>query len=239
MSRNLFHDLYPFKTDRLSLDARIRRLVRDLNSVFVAHFLPNSDKRGGFRLETADGLNSMGTQGGNDFGVYSAQTSIVSGAQLFFKTNNVWDGVNDKFVTAAPASQFFFGVSYPSPQFRTNANSPVAGGNIVWGPHRSLLPVTVTNANGTSTRFADGTQICTFTTPATASEETWIYPQSFTTTPNIQATINADGGTVDLICMVRFSSNTSATVRKRYWDGSQWQSAVTEPVFLMAIGRWY
>lgn len=237
MSKNIFQDLLPFKTDRLSLDARIRRLIRDLNTAFSAYFLPNFDKRGGVRVETADGLNSLGTQTTTDFGVHASQVlSLMGGQSVHLKTNN---SDENRFIASAPARQMFFSPSDSAPYFRSSTNNPpVAGDEITWGTPQPLLPLVTTNANGTSIRFGNGIQICTHITPANSSDETWTYPQPFIAKPVVTATIDAVGGNLVFLCFVFQATSTSATVSKRYWGGGNWNPAVSEPAHLTAIGRW-
>ena len=93
-----------------------------------------------------------------------------------------------------------------------------------------------TNATGSYTRLADGTQICRrsgFATVAGAAA-TWTFPMSFAEAPAITAT-PISGAAARLVTI----SNRSATaVDVSSFDASG-SDAVTPSCDLLAIGRWY
>lgn len=99
------------------------------------------------------------------------------------------------------------------------------------------------NANGEFVRYADGTQICTFTAPAidcnsatgamfqTAAASTWTFPAAFTASPAVSGSA---GSNVRWLAMG--PPTTSAVTYRAMAPGSS--STAVAPT-LTAIGRWF
>lgn len=90
------------------------------------------------------------------------------------------------------------------------------------------------NANGSFTRFPDGTMICSHTIATSSSDNaTWTYPYLFSSIQSVQATANT-GAEQSLSARVNSANNSSTQVS--VFDSSN-QRAFTG-VNLTAIGRW-
>lgn len=97
------------------------------------------------------------------------------------------------------------------------------------------------NANGEYVRFADGTQICTFTDTGlaaataygaiykTASVANWTFPAAFAVAPYIN-------GTADNRWVIK---STASTTQTGYLHASAISSAGAQLTTLTAIGRWF
>jgi hypothetical protein len=94
-------------------------------------------------------------------------------------------------------------------------------------------PNSGSNANGSWTRYADGTQICRHTVTTSSGQVTWTYPNSFNASPIIGATPVSSG---DQRSATRGSIGSGSVVIYGWttiggaWDG---------PIDVTAIGRWY
>lgn len=88
------------------------------------------------------------------------------------------------------------------------------------------------NANGEYVRFADGTQICTATKPASgAGVSTWVFAASFSRPPNM-----AGGAQSASPRFVTFESKSTISVGYSCWTEGGARSGVS--CGLVAVGRW-
>ena len=108
---------------------------------------------------------------------------------------------------------------------------------------------TGTNANGTYTRFADGTQICMVTLDLTATAITtasgslymmpsntlWTFPASFSAIPSVHGDLSMS---IDQVHGVSVRNSTTSAVNIRPWCSTTVDATFTKSVHLVAIGRW-
>lgn len=106
-------------------------------------------------------------------------------------------------------------------------------------------------ANGSWTKYADGTMICTQAVDASAmaltsaigslfqasAETTWTYPVAFTSAPRLSATAMRNDGSTIVGAFVR-SVSTTATLW-RLWSATSLAGGNAKDVHLTAIGRWF
>lgn len=102
------------------------------------------------------------------------------------------------------------------------------------GTPTGALMQTGSSANGTFTRFADGTQICSAVLTSTlAGDAVWTFPATFASAPAVLVTPAKDtvarSGT--------YSGATTTDVGFRVWDDEG--NPLAEDTSLMAIGRWF
>lgn len=92
------------------------------------------------------------------------------------------------------------------------------------------------NANGSYTRYPDGTQICWLTQLATASgaATTWTYPAAFSASPSVQATVNSAAA----LRSVTFTSRSTTSVAFHTYDATG-SEAVSPAIDVIATGRWF
>lgn len=89
------------------------------------------------------------------------------------------------------------------------------------------------NANGSYTRFADGTQICTrFVETSASADSTWTYPVAFSTALACVGSAFATGS----ITVITGGMNATSCVINAYNSSGTRVAAGTR---LIAIGRWY
>lgn len=95
-----------------------------------------------------------------------------------------------------------------------------------------------TGANGSWTRYEDGTQVCRIdTSSANNAWTTWTFPKAFSTTADLALSGAANGGTSGLGIFVNFGTVATTSVDFAAWlDGS---ARVFANVVLRAEGRWY
>lgn len=92
------------------------------------------------------------------------------------------------------------------------------------------------NINGTYTRWADGTQICTDRrTSSSTGDSTWTFPATFADTLALVVTASHTGTANALFTSVRQPSVTD--VDFNVWNTSN--NRITGSVGLVAFGRWY
>ena len=97
------------------------------------------------------------------------------------------------------------------------------------------------NANGEYVRFADGTQICTFSSPFSASSVvTWTYPAAFSSTPPCLLAAS-DFPTVPGYYFTEIvkSGGASSGSIYRFQRSTQTATADAFTIVCFAIGRWY
>lgn len=93
------------------------------------------------------------------------------------------------------------------------------------------------NANGSYTRFADGTQICWNPTVVTSASATvsWTYPSAFASSPTQFATSNAVVAGAVRVATIGGTGNTAANVQVVNETGSR----IASSAGCLAIGRWF
>lgn len=116
-----------------------------------------------------------------------------------------------------------------------------SNGTASWGAWRRVFDERGSNGNGEYSRLADGTQICwtalTFANlaTATAGSQTWTYPATFTSAPDVK-TEQRGAALGDVLRSGHVpSSGTSALIYAYHEIGS----TSTRTVSVSAIGRWF
>lgn len=91
------------------------------------------------------------------------------------------------------------------------------------------------NANGIYTRWADGTQICAFTSVGSSSgTTTWTYPAAFSAAPYVSSNNGASTTVVRVACAA--SIGTTSLV---YQVVNEVGTRVASTIYIMAFGRWF
>ena len=89
------------------------------------------------------------------------------------------------------------------------------------------------NANGSYTKFADGTMICRYNGNSSDSVEvTWTYPAAFAATPSVSLSVNAGSARTSYL-----SSRGTSSVNFSVYTAAGARAA--NPVDLIAIGNWF
>ncbi|MFN3845013.1 MAG: DUF2793 domain-containing protein [Paracoccaceae bacterium] len=177
------------------------------------------------------GRAEMGLSGNDDFVVKVSQDGAV------------WQSA---LQVAAASGQV------DAPQGLTAAGSPVVSRSTLLGPVSQTAGVPTgaviergNNANGDYTRFADGTQICSWNGPAVSCQTTqgalfmnaalqsWTFPAAFATA-SIPA-VTGNGGSPARFLGGDASSNTTFGYRVL----SAFSDAASVAPSLLAFGRWY
>jgi len=109
-----------------------------------------------------------------------------------------------------------------------------------WSAWRRVGASYGSNANGSYVRLPDGTQICWGTTAGSAQTETWTYPAAFVAAPVVSVGVQKSASDTPVAANFDAApSATSVSIKKWAWTGSTFGSTTTQPVNLVAIGRWY
>ncbi len=179
------------------------------------------------------GRAEMGTTGNDDFAIKtSADGSAWTTALAFDAGTGIADGaaVQQAATDTTPGRLARTDYTYgPGNLIGTVAQS---GGT----PTGAVIE-SGSNANGSYTRFADGTQICwrsNFLTAASAAA-TWTFPALFASDDVAVSACSTYSGDLRVIAA---SGVTASDVELRSWNGSGSQ-AVAPSAHLVAHGRWY
>lgn len=146
--------------------------------------------------------------------------------------------------SSADTAQIGIGISGNKVYTRTRNSN-------VWGNWQSLLPETVTNSNGTATKFPDGTMVCrrkiqksipcnsTWGTLYHGEDSTeYAFAETFTEIPNVQVSVRT---TTSTSCW-QINYNTPVITKSTYkWISIMRPTSsdnVPVEIDILAIGKW-
>lgn len=204
---------------------------------------PTSETDANSGIYTLSGAHFLSTSGGNNF------PNAIQARFIVHATGSVGGGLVQNFTLRSATPRYFKRVFDTQSAEWTPWREIYHTGNILGtvsqssGVPTGAIIQTITNANGTAVRFADGTQICTVSGFATSSSvsEAWTFPAAFIfpSHPN-RAVISgfiSQGSSGDLRLNMAQPSSGGSVHAVNAVNASNQRVAAT--AFLMAIGRWY